>query len=127
MSKPSIPLKIWFQYLMGQLFYPFMWWVILGFKMMRVRIENLKGLRRYYKELTEKNQAPLLICPNHMTYIDSIILIYAFANHFWYVPNFRKHMWNLVAKEYAKNWLFRFVCYFSTCIFLDRGKEKSQD
>lgn len=125
-ARASVPLKVWIQYLAGQLWYgPGLWWVIAAFKVWGLKVHEHKKLRAYYKEITKEGQGPLLICPNHMTYVDSIILIYAFGNHFWYVPNFKKHMWNLVAKEYAKNWLFRYVCYFSKCIFLDREKEKS--
>jgi 1-acyl-sn-glycerol-3-phosphate acyltransferase len=127
MPEATIPLAVWMQYLAGQLCYgPGFWWVIACVKMMGLKIENHKKLRAYYKEITREGQGPLLICPNHLTYVDSVILIYAFANHFWYVPNFKKHMWNLVAKEYSKNLLFRIVCYFSKCIYLDRNKEKAE-
>ncbi|MEZ4814623.1 MAG: lysophospholipid acyltransferase family protein [Bdellovibrionota bacterium] len=127
-QSPSVSLSVWWQYLMGQLFYiPLMWWVILGAKLRGLAIKDHKKLRKYYRELTQEGSLPLLICPNHMTYVDSIILIYAFGNHFWYGLNFKKHMWNLVAKEYSKNPLFRFVCYLSKCIYVDREKEKSQN
>lgn len=113
---------------MGQIFYgPLLWWVTAGARLWGLKINDHKNYRKFYKELTSKEQPPLIICPNHLTYVDSVILIHAFGNHFWYVPHFKKHMWNLVAKEYSKNPLFNFVCYLSKCIYLDREKEKENN
>lgn len=128
MSEARVPLKIWWQYLLGQIFYgPLLWWVTLGARLWGLKIQGHKSYRNFYKDLTSKDKPPLIICPNHLTYVDSVVLIYAFGNHFWYVSNFKKHMWNLVAKEYSKNPLFNFVCYLSKCIYLDREKERERN
>lgn len=125
MARPYIPLKVWWQYLMGIIFYgPLLWWVIAGVKLRGFRVKDLKKWRSFYKELTDKKYPPLLICANHLTYVDSIIIMHAFGNHFWYPFNFRRHPWNLVAKEYSKNLIFHFVCYLSKCLYLDRESEK---
>ena len=126
--KQKVPLRVKIQRIAAQIVYgPGLWWVILAIKLMGTKIENHKEIRKKYKELTNEKYPPLLICPNHMTYIDSVILILAFGNHFWYPFHFRRHMWNLVAKEYSKNILFRFVCYFSKCIYIDRASEVKDD
>jgi len=128
MLSRDVPLSVRVQNVMGQLFYiPLMWWVPLGFFLIGLRVKELKKLRAYYKEITDEKYPPLVICPNHLTYVDSIILITTFANHFWYPFHFRRHMWNLAAKEYAKNPIFLFVCYFSKVLFISRENEKNND
>jgi len=125
MARAHIPLKVWWQYLMGIIFYaPFMWWVIAGVKLRGWRIKDLRNWRKFYKDLTDEKYPPLVICANHLSYVDSILIMHAFGNHFWYPFNFRRHPWNLVAKEYSKNPVFHFVCYFSKCLYLDRESEK---
>ncbi len=124
----KLPFWVHVQSLLGRVFYiPLMGWVSLGYKIAGYRVLNQQKHRKLYWELTEQNELPLLICPNHMTFIDSIVLIYTFGNHFSYPFYFRRHPWNLVASEYLKNPLFRFVCYFSKCIFISREKEREQN
>ena len=126
MKSPNVPLKVWWQYLLGLLLYiPLQWWVIAGVKLRGYRIKDRKKWRKFYKELTDKEQPPLVICPNHLTLVDSIVLIHAFGNHCWYGFNFRRHPWNLVAKEYSKNLIFNCVCYLAKCLYLDRQSEKT--
>lgn len=113
--------------MLGMLLYiPLQWWVIAGVILRGYKIKDHKKWRRFYKELTDKKQPPLVICANHLTFVDSILLMYAFGNHCWYAFNFRRHPWNLVAKEYSKNLIFHSVCYLSKCLYLDRQSEKSQ-
>src|SRR5579885_3587217 len=81
-------------------FVPFSGSLILFMKVfLRYRIQGLNEIRAGFRELT-KSKEPLLICSNHLTYIDSVLLIYALGNHWWYLFNFRCLSWNLPAREY---------------------------
>ena len=114
--------RIRVQKLIGFLFFvPFCGPLILVLKWhFRYRIENLSALRAQFKQLT-RDRTPLLICSNHLTYLDSVLLIYAFGNHWWYLFHFRCLSWNLPAIEYSENWFFRLVGYLAKCIFINRG------
>lgn len=108
-------------------FLPFSTWPILYLRFVwKIHFPRLRELRAQYRELT-KDPRPLLICSNHLTYIDSILLIYAFGHHLFYFRNFRKMTWNLPAAEYAKQPFFWLVCVLNKCLFIRReGNPKRQ-
>ena len=90
---------------------------------LRYRVENLAHWRKMYRALNQ-NGRPLLICANHLTYLDSVVLIYAFSHHLRYFTRFRTLPWNLPAIEYFKNPFFALVGMTSKCLFIDRSGSK---
>lgn len=118
--------KLLIQIFWGGLFvlplgYAIVFWLrfILGYK-----IHNLKEVRKTYKKLIKTKQ-PILICPNHLTMIDSMILIWAWGSMLWYQFNYGKLSWNVPAVENFKNTWFRSVItYLSKCIAVDRQGSK---
>jgi 1-acyl-sn-glycerol-3-phosphate acyltransferase len=92
------------------------------------RISNMEQVRKQFRALCESNQ-PLLICSNHLTFIDSALIIWALASNTWYFKNFSKMSWNLPAGDFfKKRWYFRVVAYLTKCIFIHRdGPKKHHD
>lgn len=89
------------------------------------RIENLTEVRRRFREIWEQREReniPLVICANHLTFIDSALLIWAFASNWWYVFNYRAFMWNIPAGDFfKKKFIYHAVLYLTKCIFIDRN------
>lgn len=83
------------------------------------RIPSMKKMRALYRELTS-TPGPIVICSNHLTYIDSCLIIWALASNPWYLFHYRYFTWNVPAADYFKNLLFRTVGYVSKCIFIRR-------
>lgn len=76
--------------------------------------------QNFYKDLV-KTKEPLLICSNHLTMIDSVILQYAFGSYFYYLLHFNKFLWNVPAKEvFAKNIFLKIFLFLTKCIPIDR-------
>lgn len=76
--------------------------------------------RRIWEE-KERTKTPLLICANHLTFIDSALIIWALASNFWYLFNYRAFTWNLPAGDFFKKKLrYHLTLYLTKCIFLDR-------
>ena len=119
-------LKLTWQKSMGWiLFIPFCGTLILIMKFWRrYRIENHDEIRRQYK-IYAKDRSPLLICANHLTYVDPPVIIWALAWHIWYVFHFRSLSWNLAATEYRKNPFFRAVLFFAKGIYINRQGGKN--
>jgi len=91
---------------------------------LKYKIKNLEEIRAEYKKLSNTAD-PILICPNHLTMIDSNIIIWALAPMLWYQFNFKKLSWNVPAVENFKNTLTRrFVTYLGKCIPVDRNGSK---
>lgn len=88
------------------------------------RIENMAAIRKQFREIWEQREReniPLVICSNHLTFIDSAILIWAFASNWWYVFNYRAFMWNIPAGDFfKKKFIYHAVLYLTKCIFIDR-------
>ncbi len=90
----------------------------------RYKIPNIEEIRKFYREICNQNE-PILICPNHLTLIDSAILLWALANNFYYLFHFSKFAWNIPAKENVENSLFfRIIVYLTKCILIDREGSK---
>jgi 1-acyl-sn-glycerol-3-phosphate acyltransferase len=83
---------------------------------------NVRGRFREIWEMREREDVPLMICANHLTFIDSALLIWAFASNFWYVRNYRAFMWNIPAGDFFKKKLtYHAILYLTKCIFIDRN------
>lgn len=100
---------------------PFCYGIISIFKyVMRYKIENKKEIRRQFKEILTEN-TPLVICSNHLTFIDSCLIIWALAPNYWYQFNYKNFSWNLPAGDFfGKKRRYRFVAFLSKCIFIHR-------
>jgi hypothetical protein len=88
------------------------------------RIKNLSEMRKTYRKMT-KGKQKILICPNHLTMIDSLVLVWACGSMSWYMFNYRKLTWNVPAVENFKTtWMWSVVTYLSKCIPVDRQGSK---
>ncbi|MDR3608096.1 MAG: lysophospholipid acyltransferase family protein [Oligoflexia bacterium] len=86
----------------------------------RFQIEDMTQVRAEAKRLLSK-PGPIVVCGNHLTFIDSILLIWAFADNFWYVGHYNRFTWNLPAGDvFSKKLTFRLVAYLGKCIFVYR-------
>lgn len=104
---------------------PFGGLLILLMKIWRgYKIENIKEIRNHFREIWEEKQrtkSPLIICANHLTFIDSALIIWALASNFWYLFNYKAFTWNLPAGDFFKKKLhYHLTLYLTKCIFLDR-------
>ena len=92
----------------------------------RYRIINHSDIRRQFNEIV-KNPKPLIVCANHLTLIDSVILIWALGSPWRYFRNYRLFCWNLPATENVRKHLSgRCIAYFSKCISIDRFGDSEQ-
>ena len=100
---------------------PFGGLLVLLMKIRGYRLENMGEIRRQYREIWEKNDGPLIICANHLTFIDSALIIWALASNFWYLFNYKAFTWNLPAGDFfKKKFIYHFTLYLTKCIFIHR-------
>lgn len=109
------------QRLIGWVVMPVLGHVIIGLlRRQGYFIEDQRRHRAFYREVL-KDRRPLLICSNHLTMIDSVVLHWAFAPVITYMLRYRFFSWNVPAREvFAANWFYRFIIYLSKCIPIDR-------
>jgi len=86
----------------------------------RYRIKNLGDVRKQFKAAASQC-SPLIICPNHLTLIDSVLLHWALAPLSWYIFHYRHFSWNLPAKENVEKKLsWRIITFVTKCMSIDR-------
>lgn len=98
--------------------YPTLW--VFLFVYQQYKVPNLKYIRKRFKAIRNKLTGSLLVCPNHLTYIDSVILLFIFGSFWDYILNFNTFMWNFPKIDHIKNnLLYKTICYLGKCIFID--------
>lgn len=120
--RDKLSLKI--QHLAGWVTFPFWGTTIIG--MMRLigkyKIPELREIRRQFKRLQKSTEGPILVCSNHLTMIDSVILNWSLASVWAYMRSFKIFSWNLPERaNFYHNYFARLLCYLASCIPIDRG------
>lgn len=92
------------------------------------RIRNLKNVRAESHRLFREGRGPVLICPNHLTLIDSLIAIWALAPSWRYFLRPGLLAWNLPEKRNFQDralWI-RSICYLGKCVAVIRQGPREQ-
>lgn len=89
----------------------------------RYRCSNLEEIRADMEAIMRKaGDRPVLLCSNHLTMIDSM-LITAFAFSVpTYLLRYRRFPWNVPEfRNFGKNLPLKAMCYLGKCIFVERS------
>jgi len=112
-------LSVRLQSLVAQISVPFTFGVSMvllrGF--LGYRWENLKAFRAKIRSLLERREGPVILCPNHLTMIDSLLLIWAMTPAWKALFKPRLFPWNTPEKKnFAHSAVLRFFCYIGKCL-----------
>lgn len=89
---------------------------------MKYRIQDASKLRRRFRQLVKETDGPILICPNHLTMVDSAVVAWALGGSWWYIFNYRWMPWNLPEfTNFGSNWFNRTGVWILKCISIRRG------
>ena len=101
--------------------------VLLAMKIAGYRVRNIGDIRRKVRLLLDKHPGPWLVCANHLTLIDSVILLYAMMSIPRYLIRFDQMPWNVPElTNFNKNVFIRIVCYISKCLPVQRGGDRGE-
>ncbi len=97
----------------------------LGMRLLRYRIRGLREIRRRWSGLRGEHPGPWLLCANHLTLIDSLVVSYALFSLTDHVGRFRAVPWNLPEeKNFGGSRLLAAICYLAKCIPVQRGGDR---
>lgn len=100
--------------------------IILAIRLAGYRIRDLGQVRRQVAEIMREHQGPWLICPNHLTLIDSFILAYAMFPLHRYVLQYQLVPWNVPEyMNFSRNIFVAALCYLLKCVPVKRGGERA--
>ena len=116
------------QYALGRLTSIFL--VPLYFTAIRLRgyrIHDLERVRDEWSRFFQEHKGPWIVCANHLTMVDSVILAYTMLS----LPNqiIRFHLvpWNLPERtNFQRNPLLTALCYLAKCIPIGRGGNRDE-
>lgn len=92
-------LKIRLKLVVSYLFHPVALLIVYGvfYGLLRCRIRNLAMLRKQFAEIVKTHQGkPILICPNHLTWVDSVIFQIAVLPPWKVFTNYRQVPWHVL-------------------------------
>ncbi len=96
--------------------------IFLAVRLRKYRIRDLKRLRSEVARLQQEHEGPWLICPNHLTMIDSVLISYGLASLWGHILRFRRVPWNLPERRnFQSNIFLAVLCYLAKCLPVDRG------
>jgi hypothetical protein len=93
----------------------------------RWRIRDLRALRRRARDLAGSDDGPLVVCPNHLTWVDSMLVQYALASPWELATQPRSYVWNLAEQSnFFVSPPLRWFSWLSRCIPIARCGDRSQ-
>jgi len=91
-------------------------------RLMGYRIHDLKHIRNEVRRMYWAHEGPWIVCPNHLTMIDSLVISYGMASLADHILLFRRVPWNLPErKNFQRNIFLALLCYLAKCLPVDRG------
>jgi 1-acyl-sn-glycerol-3-phosphate acyltransferase len=101
--------------------------IFLGVRLRKYRIRDLKRIRSEVARLHKEHEGPWLICPNHLTMIDSVLITYGMASLGSHILRFRRVPWNLPErKNFQTNIFLTVLCYLAKCLPVNRGGSREE-
>ena len=90
------------------------------------RVEGLAAVRRETREIRARGSAPLLVCANHLTMVDSFLIAWALGNPLWFILHFSALPWNVPERlNFATKPWQKVVVYVLKCVPIHRGGRRS--
>lgn len=106
-------------------------WVPLSVALMALgmdwRIENARATRERYRRLRAESRAPLLVCANHLTLVDSFLVAWALGSPLFYLRHYAALPWNVPEeRNFAAAWWSRALVYTMKCLPIRRGADRKE-
>ena len=128
MKKVSFKTSLKWQYFLGGIFV-----LLLApayFAFLRLKGYRIRDLRRIREECRIKmagHDGPWLVCANHLTMVDSAIIIYAMFSLKRHLFDFRCLPWNLPERDnFQKSVFLTVLCYLAKCVPVHRGGDSDE-
>lgn len=91
----------------------------------RYRVEGLRAVRREYRRLRAQVPGALLVCPNHLTLIDSALVAWALGSPVWWWRHFSELPWNVPEETlFASTRSRRLLAWLLKCVPIRRGGDR---
>jgi len=116
------------QYFLGRLASPVTAPLIfLAVRLMGWRIRDLRRVREEIGRWQRDHEGPWIVCANHLTMVDSVLISYGMASLGGHILRFRRVPWNLPEQTiFQRNLLQALLCYLAKCMPVRRGGSREE-
>ncbi|MEX1182590.1 MAG: lysophospholipid acyltransferase family protein [Gemmatimonadota bacterium] len=130
---PTIPARdvrlLALQWWVSLLFFPFVAAVAIvwlrGVK--RLSLRDAAGVRGRFRSLVGNARGPVLICCNHLTMIDSVVLNWAIAPMRWYLRHYDRLPWSVPEKtNFSRTLFWRVASFLGKSVYVTRGGPREE-
>ncbi len=88
----------------------------------RYRIADVKAVREQYRKIRAQSDAPMLICANHLTLVDSFLIAWVLGSGSYWFRHHDELPWNTPeSTNFGETRFKRDLIYVMKCIPLTRG------
>lgn len=106
-------------------------WIPITVGLMRFgfgwRILEIAEVRRRYKEIRTEPGAPLVVCANHLTMLDSAVIAWALGSPWWYLTHYSSLPWNMPEwNNFGTSAFRRALVYLMKCVPVVRGAGRQE-
>jgi hypothetical protein len=86
------------------------------------RVAELDAVRAQYRRIRAQSDAPMLICANHLTLVDSFLIAWTLGSGFYWLRHPDELPWNTPeSTNFGKTWFSRIMIFVMKCISITRG------
>lgn len=101
--------------------------IFLAIRLRGYRIRDLERIRSEVDRLQREHEGPWIICPNHLTMIDSVLISVGMASLFAHILRFKRVPWNLPERDnFQRNLFLAVLCYLAKCLPVNRGGSREE-
>ena len=101
--------------------------IFLAVRLRGYRIRDLERIRSEVGRLQGEHEGPWIICPNHLTMIDSVLISIGIASLSAHMLRFKRVPWNLPERDnFQRNLFLAVLCYLAKCLPVNRGGSREE-
>ena len=88
----------------------------------KYRIENVESVRAEYRRIRAQSDAPMLVCANHLTLVDSFLVAWSLGSGAYWLTHPDELPWNTPeSRNFGRTWTSRVMIFLLKCIAITRG------
>lgn len=93
----------------------------------RLSVRDPEQTRTRFSALLKAERGPVLVCANHLTLLDTIIIVWALAPMHRYLRKYSLFPWSVPEKaNFSRTWFWRIASFLGKCVYVTRGGPREE-
>lgn len=93
----------------------------------RLSLRDPERIRERFATLIGAEPGPVLVCANHLTLLDTIIIVWALAPLHSYLRHYSLFPWSVPEKaNFSRTWFWKIASFLGKCVYVTRGGPREE-